>query len=346
MPSTSKSQQRLMGMSYAVKKGDMAISDIDTSYRDEVKNLVDTMTLKELKDFASTQHKGLPESNKIDEALKMIMNPLMHQVMKAFSFNRDPDIKAELRAAIQAAIEPILRQHDITVEGEDHEVGMALGQLVAIHTAVDELEDKIGTDEKDLPKGVGYDKIKGGLADDLTVDDIAKKHKVSSDVIELAIKQGIDVESEHTSDATVAYEIAKDHIFEDPKYYDKLKKIEASGDVKETTSMPGSLGNVMNTMLRGMGDVSLPNGNALGSGDVPAGAGKAKKKKKLLKIEDFLQEQEQLKAFKPTQGKDEELGSGDYEQGPANEPEVEMAQRARSHKMARNVVTFDTYITQ
>jgi hypothetical protein len=284
MPSTSKSQQRLMGMSYAVKKGDMTISDIDASYRDEVKDLVDTMTLKELKDFASTQHKGLPESNKIDEALKMIMNPLMHQVMKAFSFKRDPDIKAELRAAIQAAIEPILRQHDIIVEGEDHEVGMALGQLVAIHTAADELEDKIGTDEKDLP---------GWIQD-------------------------------HISQAYTYIKQANDG-------YHELKE---------------DLSAVAPGMLGGMGDVSLPNGNALGSGDVPAGAGKAKKKKKLLKIEDFLQEQEQLKAFKPTQGKDEELGSGDYEQGPANEPEVEMAQRARSHKMARNVVTFDTYITQ
>ena len=31
---------------------------------------------------------------------------------------------------------------------------------------------------------------------------------------------------EHTDDKKVAFEIAKDHIFEDPKYYDKLKTIE------------------------------------------------------------------------------------------------------------------------
>jgi|GEM_PF-1160710 hypothetical protein len=61
MPSTSKSQQRLMGVAYAVKSGDMQLSDIDSEYRDKVKELVDGMSLKDLKDFASTPHEGLPE---------------------------------------------------------------------------------------------------------------------------------------------------------------------------------------------------------------------------------------------------------------------------------------------
>lgn len=61
MPATSKTQQRLMGTAYAVKKGDMQISDVDASYRDKVAELVDNMTLKQLKDFAETSHEGLPE---------------------------------------------------------------------------------------------------------------------------------------------------------------------------------------------------------------------------------------------------------------------------------------------
>jgi hypothetical protein len=81
-------------------------------------------------------------------------------------------------------------------------------------------------DDKGIVTGNDFNKIKGGKADNLTVDDIAKKHKVSSEIIELAIKQGMKVEAEHTEDATVTYEIAKDHVFEDPKYYDKLEKIE------------------------------------------------------------------------------------------------------------------------
>jgi hypothetical protein len=62
MPSVSKSQQRLMGMAYSVKKGDTKLSDIDSEFRDTVKNLVDSMTLKQLKDFAETKHDNLPET--------------------------------------------------------------------------------------------------------------------------------------------------------------------------------------------------------------------------------------------------------------------------------------------
>jgi hypothetical protein len=57
MPATSKAQQRLMGMAYALKKGDMDPKDASQ----EVKDLADGMTLQQLKDFAETKHEGLPD---------------------------------------------------------------------------------------------------------------------------------------------------------------------------------------------------------------------------------------------------------------------------------------------
>lgn len=57
MPSTSKAQQRLMGMAYAYKKGELKDSEVSA----EVKELANSMTLQQLKDFASTKHDGLPE---------------------------------------------------------------------------------------------------------------------------------------------------------------------------------------------------------------------------------------------------------------------------------------------
>ena len=57
MPSTSIAQQQLMGMAYALKKGDMDPKDASQ----EVKDLADSMTLQQLKDFASTKHEGLPK---------------------------------------------------------------------------------------------------------------------------------------------------------------------------------------------------------------------------------------------------------------------------------------------
>tara|TARA_R110000751_G_scaffold57569_6_gene122038 strand:- start:71 stop:448 length:378 start_codon:yes stop_codon:yes gene_type:complete len=65
MPAKSKTQQRLMGMAYSVKKGDSNIKDIDSLYRDKVKDLVDGMSLSKLKDYAETNHTNLPD--KVDE---------------------------------------------------------------------------------------------------------------------------------------------------------------------------------------------------------------------------------------------------------------------------------------
>lgn len=70
------------------------------------------------------------------------------------------------------------------------------------------------------------DAFPGGLADKYSVADLAKKHGISVDEIKSQIAKGMKVEMEHTNDKKVAFEIAKDHIFEDPKYYDKLKTIE------------------------------------------------------------------------------------------------------------------------
>lgn len=64
------------------------------------------------------------------------------------------------------------------------------------------------------------DKLKGGKADNMP-DSKFDKNK---------LKSGQQHEREHTKDPNLAKEIAKDHIVEDPKYYDKLKKIE--GDTK------------------------------------------------------------------------------------------------------------------
>ena len=144
-------------------------------------------------------------STSVNEALKMLIRPLMVDIMRAFGFKRDPNLRAELEAAIEAAVKPVLISHGIIVEGkainrfspmsyaervasgdmeledaakeakmpitellalvkridkkfkwaiaesEDHEVGMAQGQLAAIHQAATELQEKIGMDEKNLP---------------------------------------------------------------------------------------------------------------------------------------------------------------------------------------------------
>lgn len=78
------------------------------------------------------------------------------------------------------------------------------------------------------------DKIKGGLADNKSLQDIADKHSVTLSVIESALADGIAVEMEHTDDKEQATEIAKDHLFEDAEYYTKLKTVEKTNAIGYT----------------------------------------------------------------------------------------------------------------
>ena len=70
MPAQSIAQQQLMGMAYALKKGDMKPEDAS----DEVKKLADEMTLDQLKDYAETKHEGLPAKKESEEAPKKLSN--------------------------------------------------------------------------------------------------------------------------------------------------------------------------------------------------------------------------------------------------------------------------------
>lgn len=58
----------------------------------------------------------------------------------------------------------------------------------------------------------GEEQLEGGDADYLEDDEFDPKY----------LKIGTDIEMEHTDDASEAKEIAKDHLAEDPLYYEKL----------------------------------------------------------------------------------------------------------------------------
>jgi hypothetical protein len=85
------------------------------------------------------------------------------------------------------------------------------------------------------------DVVPGGLAKGLSLNDIAEKHGVSVDIMVAEFKKGIAVEMEHTTDREVAKEITLDHLFEDPKYYDKLKKVEEYVDKKGVERVAAAL---------------------------------------------------------------------------------------------------------
>jgi len=87
-------------------------------------------------------------------------------------------------------------------------------------------------DKFDNKSNISFDKpneTNEQLAKGMTLRDIADKHEVSFQELKKEAQKGVKVEMEHTSDVNQAYDIAKDHLFEDPKYYTKLATIEEVG---------------------------------------------------------------------------------------------------------------------
>lgn len=59
-----------------------------------------------------------------------------------------------------------------------------------------------------------------------SLESLAKKHDVPVGDLKKQLTKGIKIELEHTSDKSVAKEIALDHLAEFPDYYDRLEKAE------------------------------------------------------------------------------------------------------------------------
>ena len=84
------------------------------------------------------------------------------------------------------------------------------------------------------------EKLKGGIADNKTINQLAKKHDVKKTTLEKQLKKGVEVEKEHVKNPESRKEIAMDHIAENPKYYDKLEKLEKKGKKTETKEATGA----------------------------------------------------------------------------------------------------------
>jgi len=75
---------------------------------------------------------------------------------------------------------------------------------------------QVTADASEVSPKLGADLLPGGLAD----------KKKPGDFSAASLRQGMRVESEHTSRPALAREITMDHLTEDPGYYTKLKKME------------------------------------------------------------------------------------------------------------------------
>ena len=139
----------------------------------------------------------------------------------------------------------------ITPLGEDFEFSMARGELKTAQAAITRLMTKLNGEgdleawvQSKITKAAEYldtvadhlshgeddterkKEVKEGFKGHKSVEEIAKKHKVSPSVIQKQLEMGMKVEHEHTTDNDEAMDIALQHLDEIPNYYSKLKKME------------------------------------------------------------------------------------------------------------------------
>jgi hypothetical protein len=135
--------------------------------------------------------------------------------------------------------------------GEDFEFSMARGELKTAQAAIIRLMTKLKGEgdleawvQSKITKAAEYldtvadhlshgeddterkKEVKEGFKGHKSVEEIAKKHKVSPSIIQKQLEMGMKVEHEHTTDNDEAMDIALQHLDEIPNYYSKLKKME------------------------------------------------------------------------------------------------------------------------
>ncbi len=125
--------------------------------------------------------------------------------------------------------------------------------LEYIYFSKDGLQDIFRENNIDFPvlEKSKIEQIVGGKADNKSLEDIAKHHKLSVEKIQKEFEIGIKVEKEHTDDKSKAEEIAKDHLWEIADYYTRLSQMEKDANKIEKGQKEDKFKKVMEEFSNG-----------------------------------------------------------------------------------------------
>lgn len=162
------------------------------------------MEKDKLKDFAKTKHGDLPE--KLDETTK---KERMARNIDINEFNKKETIK-------------YIVEHSTYTE-EDL-IDLDFSDLEQIYLSIDvkTLETnimKFDTFVNENTQTQEEQKLQGGVAEGVTLEDIATKHQIDVQYFYKILEDAIKIELEHSSERSIAEQIVRDHIYENPLYY-------------------------------------------------------------------------------------------------------------------------------
>ena len=131
MPATSQQQQKLFGLALAVKRGEVSPSEVS----DEVRDIVDRMSEKDIEDFAGTSHKGLPK--KVEQQIREMVREIMRERAIAEAELPKAMIPNNIKAKLNMAIDKI-KDTNLTYNQKLQVIGKII--------------DSLGIDKKELVK--------------------------------------------------------------------------------------------------------------------------------------------------------------------------------------------------
>ena len=103
MPSSSKSQQRFFGVVKAMQKGDIP-------KKGKAGKVSKSMKKKDIDDFASTKHKGLPNKMKQETKVRKLIRKMVREIMKEGKLQEDfKNNKWEVYVADEKGKEKIMK---------------------------------------------------------------------------------------------------------------------------------------------------------------------------------------------------------------------------------------------
>jgi hypothetical protein len=137
MPAVSKSQQKLMGIVHAIQKGDANPKDFSKG----AQNMAKDMKPGDVKDFASTKQKGLPDKKESVKALKEYIKRLVKEISATanvdgyntpYAFGRPEDEKKKSkRQADLTGYTPVNENRWLELKKEDSSPKSKIGKGIS-----------------------------------------------------------------------------------------------------------------------------------------------------------------------------------------------------------------------
>ena len=160
MPATSQQQQKLMGIVHALQKGDMKPSKASG----KAKEMAKSMKKSDVKDFASTKHKGLPKKVKKEN----MGVASMYAVLEATPDMKEQDLVVEFNPleGVQPLNVDMNRVHDVFLSADE-------ARAIAAEVYKKCMDEAFQLEEK---KGKVGDKLKKAI------DQLEKKRKEHIDM--------------------------------------------------------------------------------------------------------------------------------------------------------------------